>query len=159
MSPQQVLAIANSLALVSWIIARHPARETRGNQCGYNKARSRTLRNSLHGNCRLAVLALSWRLLDSCKCRGAVLQSLAAAGWMGALPGVRPLIGSWEVEDSRERGIPQVAAIYLAASLSPQPVCHSARIKPDTGPHSERRYPSGGRMFENRYRRHAEKCR
>ena len=55
---------------------------------GHDEARSRTLRNSLHDDCRIAVLALSWWLLDSCECRNIVLQSLAAAGRVDTLPSV-----------------------------------------------------------------------
>ena len=118
MFPQQVFSIAISLALVSWILLE----ETLGSEGGHDEARSRTLA------ILYAAIAVSlfWRSpgdFSTLASIGVLFSNpwLLLAGWVHYLA-FDLLIGSWELEDSRERGIPHlivVPCLLLTFMLGP----------------------------------------
>jgi len=111
MSPQQVFSIANSLALVSWImLAILPRRPW------VTKVVTTKLVPGLFAILYTAIAAsLFWRSpggFSTLASVGVLFSNpwLLLAGWVHYLA-FDLLIGSWELEDSRERGIPHLMVV------------------------------------------------
>ena len=111
MSPQQVFSIANSLALVSWImLAILPRRPW------VTRVVTTKLVPGLFAILYTAiVVSLFWRSpggFSTLASVGTLFSSpwLLLAGWVHYLA-FDLLIGSWELEDSRARGIPHLMVV------------------------------------------------
>lgn len=85
-------------------------RPTTGNQDNHRDC-SIALCRTLYGDCRFAVLERSWGFSTLAGVGTLFLNPwLLLAGWVHYLA-FDLLIGSWEVEDARERGIPHLIVI------------------------------------------------
>ena len=111
MSPQQVFSIANSVALVSWImLAILPRRPW------VTKAVTTKLVPGLFAILYTAIaVSLFWRSpggFSTLSNVGVLFSNpwLLLAGWVHYLA-FDLLTGTWEVEDARERGIPHLLVI------------------------------------------------
>jgi hypothetical protein len=122
MSPEQVFSIANAIALCSWLLlALLPGRSW------VTRVVARTAVPSLFAVFYTATIVLAFGHSHggfSTLAGVAALFSnrwLLLAGWVHYLA-FDLLIGSWEVEDSRERGIPHllvVPCLFLTFTVGP----------------------------------------
>jgi Domain of unknown function (DUF4281) len=111
MSPQEVFSIANSLALVSWIMLAILPRKP-----WVTRVVTTKLVPGLFAILYTAIaVSLFWRSpggFSTLASVGILFSSpwLLLAGWVHYLT-FDLLIGSWELEDSRERGIPHLIVL------------------------------------------------